>query len=135
MESQEFTKWEVVLWIKYLGSETEVKVVFLQEAKTMFWYFVTREIEKYNKKEPVIVERFDIIKKINKILHNSKRNYNWLVKIIMKNPKQIALKIAKKRYELEKLEIELTYYEEKPKEENKIDLILKNRLWIIQKLN
>lgn len=38
----------------------------------------------------------------------------------MKNPKQIALKIAKKRYELEKLEIELTYYEEKPKEEKKI---------------
>lgn len=37
----------------------------------------------------------------------------------MKNPKQIALKIAKKRYELEKLEIELSY-EEKPKEEKKI---------------
>ncbi len=38
----------------------------------------------------------------------------------MKTEKQIALKIAKKRYELEKLEIELNYYQEKPKEENKI---------------
>ena len=38
----------------------------------------------------------------------------------MKTEKQIALKIAKKRYELEKLEIELNYYQEKPKKENKI---------------
>ena len=38
----------------------------------------------------------------------------------MKTEKQIAIDIAKKKYEIEKLEIQLAYYEHKPKKETKI---------------
>ena len=38
----------------------------------------------------------------------------------MKTEKNIELKIAKKEYEIRKLQIELEYYEEKKKQETKI---------------
>ena len=45
----------------------------------------------------------------------------------MKKEKQLKLKIAKKEYEIRKLQIELEYYEEKPKKETKKGLFSKSK--------